>query len=205
MTESSKTYLIADTHLKHEKMKTYCQRPANFTSLIDRNVRNTLRPQDTLIHLGDVGIGKTDDWADIVKGWDCRRILIEGNHDEKSPTWYTDKGLFHFACKAMIYRGAWLTHKPSDVLPPGCSVNVHGHLHNVWDGFVSDDPEAKNNEFYHAFELGRLPRPYQRLFAVEYTNYMPVEFDKFIQKAADKYKAVGPRPVGEEGVWQTLL
>jgi hypothetical protein len=36
-----------------------------------------------------------------------------------------------------------------------------------------------------------LLHPWQRLFAVEYTDYRPVEFDKFIHRP-DKYQARGP-------------
>jgi calcineurin-like phosphoesterase family protein len=185
------TYIISDTHLNHDNIKTYCQRPENFTELIDRNVRNLVKPTDILIHVGDVGIGKTESWVNIVKGWNCLRWLIRGNHDQKSPQWYVENGVFHMACDAMAYRGAWFTHKPSAFLPEGCHVNVHGHLHQVWDGFCDNDPEAKNDEFTVTSQLAHLPFPHNRLFAVEYTGYMAIAMDKFIQKP-DKYQARGP-------------
>lgn len=185
-----KTYLISDTHLNHDKIKTWCQRPDNHTELIDQNVRRIVQPTDVLIHLGDVGIGKTEVFMPTVQAWPGRKILVRGNHDGKSCQWYMDNG-FDFACDAMIYRGVWFTHKPSVELPKSTTVNVHGHLHNVWHGFGKDDPEAKNQEFHKTFERGMLEFPFQRLFAVEYTGYAPVEMDKFVQKP-DKYQARGP-------------
>jgi calcineurin-like phosphoesterase family protein len=192
--EMTTTYIISDTHLNHDKIKTYCVRPDNFTELIDKNVKSTLKPKDILIHVGDLGIGPHDGYMSIVQGWKALGIklwLILGNHDNKGPQWYVDHG-FDWAGDAMMYRGAWFTHKPSPFLPVGgCHVNVHGHLHNVWDGFVNHDPEKAKDEFYNAYVTGHLPYSWNRLFSVEYTNYMPIAMDKFIQKP-DKYQARGP-------------
>lgn len=190
-----KTYLIADTHLNHDRIATYCQRPVDFTEQINANIQSTVKPEDLLIHLGDVGIGKSEGYTKIVQAWPCRKVLVRGNHDQKSCQWYMDNG-FDFACDAMIYRGNWLTHKPASSLPEGTNLNIHGHLHNIWDGFHSNDPEAQQSEFVVTAKRGRLMNPWQRLFAVEYTNYRPVEFDKFVAKP-DKYQARGPskRPI----------
>lgn len=181
-----KFYLISDTHLKHANMKTYCDRPENFTELIIRNCKQIIRPEDTLIHLGDVAIGKLDDWAGLIYEIPGRKILIRGNHDRnRSNSWWMDNG-FTFACDGMRFRGCWLTHEPYDgPLPAGTNLNIHGHLHNIWHGFKpnggGDNPQWS--------ETG-LQFPWQRLFAVEYTNYMPVEFDKFVAHP-DKYLARG--------------
>jgi calcineurin-like phosphoesterase family protein len=189
-----KTYIISDTHLKHAKVATYCQRPENFTELIHNNVMTIVKPEDTLIHVGDVGIDKEegpDGFMRLVREWPGKKILVRGNHDDKSCVWYMDHG-FDFACDAMLYRGVWFTHHPwIDPLPKGAHVNVHGHLHNVWSGFISKDP-SQRDEFSEAYEAGRLPREYNRLFAVEYTGYSCVEMDKFLAKP-DKYQARGPR------------
>jgi hypothetical protein len=99
---------------------------------------------------------------------------------------------FDFACDAMVYRSVWLTHKPwLGELPSGTRVNVHGHLHNVWDGFLPENPEKCQEEFTFAAKSGKLLRDFHLLFAVEYTNYCPVEFDKFVGKP-DKYQARHP-------------
>lgn len=197
-----KNWLISDTHLKHDQVATYCKRPANFTELIDKNVRRLVQPGDTVIHVGDVGIDKAegpDGFMKYIRDWPGRWILVRGNHDQRSVNWYMDHG-FAFACDAMIFRGAWITHKPwLGYLPDGTHVNVHGHLHNVWDGFIDEDPEKDEDEFSQSLKLGRLPRPWNRLFAIEYTNYGPVDFDKFVAKP-DKYKARGPNGDGWKNI-----
>ncbi len=205
--ENMKVYLISDTHLKHAKMETYCQRPPDFTERIHRNIMNTVKPEDTLIHLGDVGINKAEDWEWMLHLWPGRNILIRGNHDRaKSCTWWMEHG-FDFACDSMIFRQVLLTHEPANAiiksdghrpygaleegLPDGCTLNVHGHLHNIWDGFHSPERLERDKELLGIDPTKQLKHKWQRLFAVEYTNYMPIEFDKFISNP-DKYKARGP-------------
>ncbi len=171
-----KVWLIADTHLNHENIKTYCQRPDDFTKRIVHNWRRMVGREDLLIHLGDVVIGKknSEGWLNLPG----RKVLIIGNHDQQwSATAWMRHG-FDFACHGLIFRNAWLTHEPAEALPAGTEINIHGHKHNVWDGFQGGGPYE--------------PKSFHRLFAVEYTGYAPVEFDKFVRNSRNRYKAVGP-------------
>ena len=185
-------YLLSDSHLKHEKMKTYCQRPENFTELIHKNCMQILNPNTTLIHLGDVGIGPYEDWTWMIKSWPGRKILVRGNHDRnRSISWWMDKGGFDFACDGLMFRQCWLTHEPDPCEnDDGVLLNIHGHLHNIWHGFHKNAEEGSPEA--ETWQTQRLKHPWQRLFAVEYTNYMPVAFDKFVSHP-DKYQARGPK------------
>lgn len=184
--EQMNVYLIADTHFKHDNMKTYCQRPSNFTERIIRNWSNVITPQDTIIHLGDVAIGAKEDWEWIIPSLPGRKILIRGNHDrQRSCSWWMEHG-FDFACDGMKFRNCWLTHEPDTSRASGCDLNIHGHLHNIWHGFAPNAGDEKD-----AMKQKKLRNPWQRLFAIEYTNYMPIEFDKFVSHP-DKYQARGP-------------
>ena len=186
-----KYYLISDTHFKHEKMQTYCQRPADFTKVLLRNLCNTLSNNTCLIHLGDVGIGGVDAWRWILAKIPGRKILIRGNHDrQRSVSWWMENG-FDFSCDGLKFRNMWLTHEPSTSLADGCELNIHGHLHNIWHGFHCRDTEGNKIEQGSQPPPRKLKHPWQRLFAVEYTNYHPVEFDKFVSHP-DKYQARGP-------------
>lgn len=207
--ENMQVYLISDTHFKHENMKTYRDRPADFTERTHKNIMNTVKADDLLIHLGDVGINKFEDWGWMIAAWPCRKVLIRGNHDRaKSNTWWMEKGGFHFACDSMVFRNVLLTHEPANAviksdghrpygaleegLPEGCTVNAHGHLHNIWDGFHSPERIARDKELLGIDFTKRLKHSWQRLFALEYTGYFPVEFNKFISHP-EKYQATGPR------------
>ena len=176
-----RTLLISDTHFNHDNIKTYCDRPDDFTELLIHNWVTRVRPQDTVIHLGDFGIGPDKGIKEILARLTGRKILIRGNHDRgHSCSWWMDNG-FDFACDAMMYRNWWLTHEPAQKLPwtegPSCMGNIHGHLHNIWHGFGNEPRTTLYNEW-------------QRLFAVEYTKYCPIEFDEFVNHPA-KYLAQG--------------
>lgn len=178
-----KTFLISDTHLNHANIATYCDRPTNFTELILKRWHERVQQDDTVIHLGDVMIGPRTDQMFSLPG---RKILVRGNHDRnKSCSWWMDNG-FTFACDGFLFRNCWLTHEPATSRPGGCELNIHGHLHNIWHGFA---PNAGKEE--KAMSEGHLRNAWQRLFAIEYTNYYPIEFDEFVSKP-DKYQARGP-------------
>lgn len=173
--------LISDTHFNHNKIATYCDRPPNFTELLVKKWRERVQSDDVVIHLGDVFIGKSDGWQAIYPQLPGRKILIRGNHDRnRSISWWMSSG-FDFACDSVKFRDCWLTHEPDPVLPEGCTLNLHGHLHNIWHGFL---PEGQQRAAQAAH------RPFQRLFAVEYTNYCPIEFDEFVTHP-DKYLTRG--------------
>lgn len=179
------TFLISDTHLNHGNIETYCQRPENFTQLIRKRWNERIKPEDMVIHLGDVGIGDYREFN--IRGLNGRKILVRGNHDRShSCNWWMTLGGFDFACDSMIFRDCWLTHEPAERLVPHTKLNLHGHLHNLWSGFAPN-----NGELALLAAKGRLRHSWQRLFAVEYTNYYPIPFDKFVNKP-DKYNARGP-------------
>lgn len=181
-------YLIADTHFNHAQIKTYCQRPDNFTDLLIKNWRRTVQPNDLVMHLGDVFIGPSAGWKDIYPQLPGRKVLVRGNHDRNhSCTWWMENG-FDFACDTFVFRHVLLTHEPAKALIGDTTLNFHGHLHNIWHGFHKDAPEGSVES--EAFKAKRLYNDWQRLFAVEYTNYMPVNFDKFLNKP-DNYLARG--------------
>lgn len=180
------TYLISDPHLNHHKIETYCDRPSNFTDLIVKNWQTIVRPKDLVLCLGDVFIGPKTGWEEIYPNLPGRKILVRGNHDwHHNCKWWMEHG-FDFACDAMVFRHVWLTHKPADHLPEHTYLNIHGHLHNIWHGFHKNEPETERYT-----RTGRLYNSWQRLFAIEYTDYKPVEFEHFIANP-DKYQARGP-------------
>ena len=181
-----KVYLISDPHLNHHNIETYCDRPSNFTDLIVRNWQNTVQPTDLVLCLGDVFIGPKTGWDAIYPELPGRKILVRGNHDwHHNCKWWMEHG-FDFACDAMSFRHVWLTHKPADRLPGGCDLNIHGHLHNIWHGFHKNELDTEK-----ITRAGRLRNSWQRLFAIEYTDYHPVEFEHFINNP-DRYQSRGP-------------
>jgi calcineurin-like phosphoesterase family protein len=157
-------WVIADTHFNHKNMVTLCGRPENFTELILSNWRGLCRPDDLTIHLGDVIFGQAGKLTEYLASVPGRKWLVRGNHDYNTTTWYLNHG-FDAVVDAMVFSRVLFTHKPADVLPSGCVVNVHGHLHNSQ---------------HHEGEYK--PQPWHKLLALEYTDYKPVELMKFVGK-----------------------
>lgn len=181
-----KTYLISDTHFNHAKIAEYCSRPENFTELLIKRWREVVKPSDVIIHLGDVSFGPVAGWLKVTAQLTGRKILIRGNHDRQNGNqWWMEHG-FDFACDGMRFRNCWLSHEPADAMPEGCEVNIHGHLHNIWDGYA---PEGRPK--FYLIGAPVLKHPWQRLFSVEYTDYRPVEFEKFLAQER-KYRTKGP-------------
>jgi calcineurin-like phosphoesterase family protein len=180
----SNTYIISDTHWNPEGIQSHCERPANYHDLLIKAWKRTVRPEDTVLHLGDVIIGNKKLVKDILAELPGKKILAaRGNHDRKfSCQWWMEHG-FDFACDGMIFRHCWLTHEPSPKLPPHTILNVHGHLHRAWL-----EPGAQHTKWTLS---GLEHRNFQRLFSVEYTDWRPVEFDKFLSHV-EKYQSVRP-------------
>jgi calcineurin-like phosphoesterase family protein len=187
-----KVWAISDTHFNHANIATYCDRPADFTERIVKNCKRLIKPEDLVLHFGDVFIGKLEGWLAIRKELVGHWVLVPGNHDGHSNVWWMRNG-FDFAADSMTFRRCFITHKPARELPPNADLNLFGHLHNIWDGFHANDPKAMKDEHGETYisQTGKLWHPWQRLFALEYTNYCPVEFDKFVSHP-DKFNARGP-------------
>lgn len=189
-----KIYLISDTHFNHAKISTYCDRPKDFTEIIIKRWQETVKPEDLVIHLGDVLIGRAGAAKEILGQLPGRKVLVQGNHDRHHGlSWWMEHG-FEFATQGLKFHNCWLTHQPSTSLADGTELNIHGHLHNVWHGFGewSEAHKARDASILAKVPTMGLKHPWQRLFAVEYTDYRPVEFEKFVSHP-DKYQSRGPK------------
>ncbi len=128
-------YLITDTHLGHRGMCRTCGRPVNFSEMICHYWRDMVRPDDTVIHLGDVAWN--DDWLRRVKRLPGHKILVRGNHDKKSDEAYRDAGFETVVTSLRRDFGpvsVLFTHEPcydTDLTHPKIIWNIHGHNHDL--------------------------------------------------------------------------
>ena len=80
-------FFTSDTHFSHTNIIKHCNRPfSNITDMDDHllnNINSTVRPSDTLYHLGDFAWKKTaSKYREKIR---CRNvILILGNHDPQT-------------------------------------------------------------------------------------------------------------------------
>jgi len=134
---TSRIWVVTDTHFFHKGIVRRGVRPP------DHNERTAealskLGPDDILIHLGDFAFAKYSEAAEIMNRCPARsKILLLGNHDNQSYSYYTRHG-FTAAMETMPleYGGQNIlfSHRPLGrawgmELPHGIDLNIHGHLH----------------------------------------------------------------------------
>jgi len=158
-----KIWLISDTHFRHRRLIEKGFRPADFEARIEKNWNRLVNPLDVVIHLGDVIVGREEEIEGINDRLNGSKILVRGNHDNRSTTWYVDRG-FAMVVDSMTLGPCLLTHEPSE-WRRDCRFNVCGHLHD--DGHRSDEYD--------------LVRGFHKVFSLEREDYCPILITKFIQ------------------------
>lgn len=149
-------WVIPDTHFEHNAMVRSCGRPVNFTALICENWRKMVIPKDTVIHLGDCAW--TPDGMKRLLSLPGRKILIRGNHDDKSLVKYMSIG-WDFACDSIVMKLGGVTILFSHAPRWGhtADINIHGHFHDL-----------------HREDFSRLYLP----LSLESMGYMPIALDE---------------------------
>lgn len=156
-----KTWVVTDTHFNHKTLVEEGWRPADYQRRIMREWAHVVHGDDLVYHLGDVIFGNQSELSSIMASLPGTKVLVRGNHDKQSDGWFTSRG-FAYVASGILTKGVWLSHHPAQKLPDGALVNVHGHLHNsTHRGDPKDFPA------------------HCRLLALEYTDYKPVELEKF--------------------------
>lgn len=156
-----KIWLTTDTHFNHTMLIKY-GRPENFEEKIKKALKENVKKEDWLIHLGDVCFGndiENNEWFKNNLG--CKTTLILGNHDNKSISWYYDHG-WDLVCERMDFKmfgkRICFSHIPT-AWDGYFDINIHGHLH---------DTDKRRAEEWKSLS------GYNKLLALEFTNYQPV-------------------------------
>lgn len=185
-------FLISDTHFGHTntwQKFTLADgsplRPFTSTEEMDEtmvdNWNKTVRPQDTVYHLGDVVIARRH--LETVKRLNGRKILIRGNHDIFKDKDYYEAGFEQIHGVRVFVDQFILSHIP---LHPDCvgerfKRNVHGHLHGnriTRDIICRADPRTIEHEFYTVrTEID----PRYLSVCVEQINFTPISFDDVLK------------------------
>lgn len=161
-------WITTDTHFNHKQLIEY-GRPKDFEEKIWKGLE-VIKNEDMLIHLGDVCIGK-DEWSNVTltKMNSCKKILIMGNHDNKSIKWYLEKG-WDIACERLdlkiFGKQICFSHRPT-AWDGYFDINLHGHFHDT-------DHRRLEPEFNNCLS------GYNKLIALEYTNYQPITLKSLI-------------------------
>lgn len=132
-------WITSDTHFSHENIIKYCMRP--FVSVEDMNESliarwNTrVKPLDIVYHLGDFGLGKSEDMRLIRQKLNGHITIIRGNHDDSLSKLIATE-FQSIANELTLQYKQWLfimTHAPkTDVMFDENNhgvINLHGHIH----------------------------------------------------------------------------
>jgi len=157
-----KYWLTTDTHFGHDKMLEI-GRPADYEQRILRGL-SALKQEDVLIHLGDVCIGNDEsNHAKFIVPLSVKKVLVKGNHDKKSDTWYLQNG-WDFVCDSFSFnkfgKRLLFTHVPQ-AKRPDFDLNFHGHIH-----------EAIHREYN--------PQDHHRCISLEVQGYQPQNLEKLL-------------------------
>ena len=158
--------ITSDTHFGHKRIIDY-GRDADFENKILESFKE-LTSDDILIHLGDVCIGQDARFNELFKSLPCKCVLVKGNHDGKTLTFYSK--YWDFVCDEFMLRFHGLnilfSHKPRKKRS-NIDLNIHGHLH-VLDRFNNrtEDGVVVDDEFGFEYDL-----KYHKLISLEANDY----------------------------------
>jgi len=160
-----KTFVIADTHFGHQTLSTeYKSRPPDFESKIVRQWQRMVTDDDIIIHLGDVVVGNTTVWSSVIPRLPGRKILVVGNHDKNTLSWYLANG-FEFCCLTFSWQifgvNILFSHEP--MFDGQFDLNIHGHLH------LGRHREYKCDERHY-------------LVSMEKSNYQPRTIESIVKQ-----------------------
>lgn len=162
MSSNNRVFAIADTHFGHRKVIEFEAVARPFASIEEHDRalverwNATVRPQDTVWHLGDVYFGGRDNHA-LLGSLNGLKRLVMGNHDMYPLEIYQQ--YFKRICGVAEYRHCILSHIPVERGQAyRYAANVHGHLHSK-----------------------RMADPWYQCVSVEHTDLRPVLFDELVR------------------------
>lgn len=139
-------FFTSDTHFGHNNILRFGHRP--FDNIDDhdnaliQNWNNTVRPNDTVFHLGDFAFGNSKDIQSYVEQLNGHIILIKGNHDDKNIQGAGITKLFEdvlYQARILVDgRTVYLNHFPFlcfahgdvDLYKGNYDINLFGHVHS---------------------------------------------------------------------------
>ena len=126
----NKIWIISDTHFGHDME--WADRKSGFEEKILESLR-CVNINDMIIHLGDVSFYDDKKWhlEFFRKVLTNKKILIRGNHDKRSMSWYLDIG-WNCVCDSIVINafGFKILFSHIPLALNGNDINVHGHFHN---------------------------------------------------------------------------
>lgn len=125
-----KVYLSTDWHLwlREEKDKPQCHKRSDFNIILN-NMRDTVKPDDLLIYMGDLVDGEFQNKNELKEALQSlsglNMIMVRGNNDLFDKSFYKSCG-FQYIVDSFVWKDIIFTHVP---VKNDHKMNVCGHLH----------------------------------------------------------------------------
>lgn len=147
-------YFTADLHLFHRNIRRWYPDREDENTII-QIWNSQVRSDDIVYVLGDLTFGSHEQTHRTTSSLNGRIILVRGNHDRRSPTWYRRLGIevvrgpivieprlvlshyprYPFAIRQLYYRlfdSSMLRYLNRHVIGYNNHLVVHGHVHHRW-------------------------------------------------------------------------
>jgi len=105
----TKIFFYADPHFCHEEIIEYCKRPfvnvEEMNETLIKNYNYLVKENDIVYFLGDVGFDKYDNLKVVFSRLKGKKLLVKGNHDKASKSFYRNLGFFDVVDSARVAIG----------------------------------------------------------------------------------------------------
>lgn len=131
----SKTLFIGDTHFYHENIIKYANRPFDNAIVMNEalinNWNNRASKSDRVIVVGDFALANKNKIREITERLNGYKVLIMGNHDGYSPSFYREAGFEEVSRYPIILDSFWIvSHEPMFITESMPYANIFAHVHN---------------------------------------------------------------------------
>lgn len=159
-------FVTSDQHIRHLNIIKYASRPFEFSKegiqkcqdLIINNHNSMINKDDIVMHLGDLGFGKSlkeSHITDFISQLNGRKVLFRGNHDKFSDEFYLslfeeilefkhiNNTIFtHYQCLERQYTSKNELKIIKYIKKHNIKYIIHGHIHNR-------DPNKNTTDMIH--------------------------------------------------------
>jgi calcineurin-like phosphoesterase family protein len=184
------TFVVSDHHWGHHNIVQFCGRPENHNHRMLEAWRETVGPNDVVLHLGDL-VWTKDGWPhNQLKHLPGKKFLLPGNHDSHKRT--DGCGFERIEAPLHVRVGNWellFSHRPQlPNLHGDWQLNLHGHIHNNhYPSWMLD-------------WIGKTDRQWLNV-SVEMVDYTPRRLGQLLEWHPAKFhNGQGGNP-GLQGVW----
>lgn len=190
-------YYISDLHIGHKNVIEFDGRPfTDENEMLEALVANwnaRVRDKDTVYILGDFIWGKESGWADVVRRFRGKKVLVRGNHDPKTFTPETAArfvGIYDYLEITDAPYKVVLCHYPllayvHDFSAKG--VMVYGHVHNTAEKELVQDFRRQVWARLEREENGPMGQLLHAGCMEEYMGYTPRTLAEIIAGDVEKY------------------